>query len=96
MDLLRKKYSLLGPLRYVEKSLVFVFFGIILLWLFRDPKVIKGWGNLFPQGYVTDGTVSIFVAMILFFLPAENPFTYSSISNEPLPTIMKWEYVSGY
>lgn len=53
MNLLRKKYNLLGPMRYIEKSLIVVFISIVLLWLLRDPKVIKGWGNLFPDGYVT-------------------------------------------
>jgi hypothetical protein len=90
MNLLRKKYNLLGPIRYIEKNLICVFIGIVLLWLFRDPKVINGWGTVFPDGYVTDGTVAIFVAMLLFILPAENPFTYS-YKNGPLPCIMNWQ-----
>jgi hypothetical protein len=49
-ELLRKKYNLLGQLRYIEKNLIVVFVGIVLLWLFREPKVIPGWGNLFPTG----------------------------------------------
>jgi hypothetical protein len=93
MNLLRKKYDLLGPMRYIEKNLVLVFTGIVLLWLFRDPKVINGWGNLFSLGYVSDGTVAIFVAMLLFILPAENPFTYKS-KNGIIPTIMTWQVKS--
>lgn len=89
MNLLKKKYGLLGPVRFVEKTLIVVFISIVLLWLFRDPKVIKGWGNLFPEGFVTDGTVAIFIAVLLFILPAENPFTYSG--KKTIPTILNWQ-----
>lgn len=81
-------------MRYIEKNLMVIFLGTVFLWLFRDPKVIKGWGNLFPEGYVSDGTVAIFVAMLLFILPAENPFSYRS-KEGTIPTIMNWQVIIG-
>ncbi|KAI6236139.1 Solute carrier family 13 member 5 [Aphelenchoides besseyi] len=94
MNLLKKKYAMLGPLRYIEKNLMVVFVTIILLWLFRDPKVIPGWGGLFLQGYISDGTVAIVVSLLLFILPAENPFTYKSKTT--IPTIMNWSHMSKF
>jgi len=60
-------------------------------------QVVPGWGNFFPQGYVTDGTASILVAFLLFVLPAENPFRPASRVQQPrgtaeeYRTIMTWQ-----
>ncbi|KAI6200714.1 Solute carrier family 13 member 5 [Aphelenchoides besseyi] len=94
MNLLKKKYAMLGPLRYIEKNLMVLFVTIIILWLFRDPKVIPGWGGLFLEGYISDGTVAIVVSLLLFILPAENPFTYKF--NKSIPTIMNWSHMSKF
>ncbi|CAD5220776.1 unnamed protein product [Bursaphelenchus okinawaensis] len=90
-NLFRKKYNMLGPIRYVEKNLMVMFGLIVTLWLFRNPKVIPGWGNIFTAGYVSDGTVAMFVSLLLFFLPAENPFTYTG--TKKIPTIMNWKHM---
>ncbi|KAI6192931.1 Sodium/sulfate symporter family-containing protein [Aphelenchoides fujianensis] len=94
INLLRKKYGMLGPIRYIEKNLMVVFVVIVLLWLFRDPKVIWGWGNIFLDGYVSDGTVALVVCLALFIMPAENPFTYDS--KQRMPTIMNWSHMSKF
>ena len=35
--------------RYAEKLLVFMFVLLVLLWLFREPRFIKGWGVIFKE-----------------------------------------------
>lgn len=88
--MLRKKYEALGPLRYDEKNILVVFFVLILLWLFRAPRVIPGWGDLFKEGLVSDGTAAMGISLILFILPAENPFTERRRTGE-YRTIMSWK-----
>lgn len=45
----------------------------VLLWFFREPGFMPGWGGLFKDDFMDDGTVSIFMALTLFFLPEEKP-----------------------
>ena len=37
---------------FAEISNIAFFFVLITLWLTRDPGLFKGWGSLFPQGWV--------------------------------------------
>uniref|UniRef100_A0A915EB57 Methyltransferase type 11 domain-containing protein n=1 Tax=Ditylenchus dipsaci TaxID=166011 RepID=A0A915EB57_9BILA len=79
--MLRKKYETLGGISYEEK-------------VYLQPEFIPGWGGLFPEGMVTDGTAAMAVSILLFILPAENPIkvlTSSTISTKPIKTIMTWK-----
>lgn len=95
--MLHKKHDALGPITYEEKSILACFAFLILLWFTRQPEVVPGWGDFFPQGYVTDGTASILVAFLLFVLPAENPFRPASrvqsceTMETEYRTIMTWQ-----
>jgi sodium-dependent dicarboxylate transporter 2/3/5 len=67
----------LGPIKYEEKWVLFVFFSLAALWIFRKDlqlgfMKIPGWSNLltYPQ-LVDDGTVAILMAMILFMIPSK-------------------------
>jgi sodium-dependent dicarboxylate transporter 2/3/5 len=42
---LRSKYEDLGPVTFHEASVFVLFVLLIILWIFRSPKFIKGWGN---------------------------------------------------
>jgi len=60
-----------------EQKIVFVVFSLLaLLWIFRadiqlGSFTIPGWSGLFPEsGYINDGTVAIFMALVLFVIPA--------------------------
>ena len=62
-----------------EQKVVFVIFAILaVLWITRadiDFGVLKvpGWSNLFPNAaFINDGTVAIFIALILFFIPSKS------------------------
>ena len=66
----------LGPIRYEEKVLLVAFVALALLWFFRADislgfLTIPGWSNLFPYPkYFNDGTVAIFIALVLFLIPS--------------------------
>jgi len=74
----RKQYVALGRVNYEEK-VVFVLFLILAgLWIFRkgisiNSITLPGWSTLFKTpGFINDGTVAIFVSIILFIWPSRN------------------------
>lgn len=56
-----------------EYTVLVLFASLVLLWMTRDPKIICGWGCLFPEDYVTDGASAMFIATLLFVLPRNMP-----------------------
>ncbi len=73
----------LGPLSAEEISISICFFILILLWLFRDPKIIPGWGGFFkttkfsdPNATVTvgDASAAILMVVVVFSLPTKYNF----------------------
>lgn len=73
-----KEYKALGKTTTEQKRVFYVFVLLILLWLFRKELVIgnfhvPGWSQLFPNpAYLNDGTVAVFVAVLLFIIPSSN------------------------
>lgn len=75
-DHFRKAYADLGkPSR--EERIVFVLFLLLaLLWISRagitfNRFTLPGWSGLFKvPAYINDGTVAIFISLVLFILPA--------------------------
>ncbi|TMS37742.1 hypothetical protein L596_004614 [Steinernema carpocapsae] len=88
-DMLRAKYDRLGRMKFKEILVASVFFILVLLWFFRQPKVIPGWSEWFIKDYVTDGTSAMFAAILLFVLPSENPFKLKEDGKEVKP-LMDW------
>ncbi|MCG8573999.1 MAG: SLC13 family permease [Flavobacteriales bacterium] len=74
---IKQSYRDLGKVTFEEKVLIVAFVSMALLWFFRaDIQIgqfrIPGWSNLFPEpGYFNDGTVAIFIAIILFLIPSK-------------------------
>lgn len=70
-------YQRLGKMTYEEKVVSFIFCLTAVLWFTREDIdlglfVIKGWSNLFPfKNFLSDSTVAIFMAVILFLIPAK-------------------------
>lgn len=66
-----------GKITYQERVVLIVFTLLTLLWLFRadlDLGTFKlpGWASLFPENkFINDGTVAIFMAIILFLIPSK-------------------------
>lgn len=43
---------------------------------------MPGIGDLFPNDFYTDSTSAMIIAILLFLLPAENPFTKRTTTND--------------
>ena len=75
-DLFQRQYQQLGPMRREEKTVLAAFVLMAVLWICRadiDLGIVRlpGYAGLFPcPDYINDGTVAIFVAVVLFALPA--------------------------
>lgn len=73
----RKQLTEMGPMSYEEKVVLTGFILVAVLWLFRSELVIgqviiPGWSSLFEhESYINDGTVAIFIAVLLFIIPAK-------------------------
>jgi len=77
-ELLKKEYAQLGRSSYEEKIVMISFTALAMLWIFRldisaGNWVIPGWSRLlnYPT-YINDGTVAIFIAVLLFVIPSKN------------------------
>jgi sodium-dependent dicarboxylate transporter 2/3/5 len=72
----RKAYHKLGPSSREERTVFVLFLLLALLWITRagisfNGFSIPGWAQLFKTpAYINDGTVAIFVSILLFIVPA--------------------------
>lgn len=75
-DHFRKQYSQLGKASREERSVFFLFIVLALLWIFRagitfEGFTIPGWSHIFGSpAFLNDGTVAMFISILLFILPA--------------------------
>jgi sodium-dependent dicarboxylate transporter 2/3/5 len=73
----KKEYALLGKPKPEEKIVLFLFVLLAFLWIFREGFHIQsvnipGWAELLnTPSYINDGTVAIFIALILFVIPSK-------------------------
>ncbi len=78
-EIVEKEYKRLGSMSFEEKVVAAIFVTTAILWVFRKNLqlgfvTIPGWSNLIPNAkLIDDGTVALFMASILFFVPAKNP-----------------------
>ncbi|PNI46906.1 SLC13A2 isoform 1 [Pan troglodytes] len=75
---IQTEHRLLGPMTFAEKAISVLFVILVLLWFTREPGFFLGWGNLaFPnakgESMVSDGTVAIFISIIMFIIPSKFP-----------------------
>uniref|UniRef100_A0A8C8UPM8 Solute carrier family 13 (sodium-dependent citrate transporter), member 5 n=1 Tax=Peromyscus maniculatus bairdii TaxID=230844 RepID=A0A8C8UPM8_PERMB len=100
---LQEEHKKLGPLTYPEYNVLFCFVLLIILWFSRDPGFTPGWLSIAwvdgRTNYVTDATVAIFVAILLFIVPSQKPkFNFSSQTEEERkipfypPPLLDWKY----
>lgn len=84
----KKEYLQLGKPKTEEKIVLVLFIILALLWIFRSgfeiqSFVIPGWAQLFhTPAYINDGTVAIFISLLLFIIPS---------SSERGERLMNWE-----
>ncbi|XP_023795218.1 solute carrier family 13 member 5 isoform X1 [Cyanistes caeruleus] len=75
-NVLKEEMRKLGPVSYAELNVFLLFLLLVLLWFTRNPGFVKGWAaRLFSGGdkYITDSVPAMFVALLLFVLPAHKP-----------------------
>ena len=104
---LQKKYKELGPLNFHQIAVLTNFVFLILLWFFREPRFMPGWGEFFiseeedscgnktQSQIVDDATSSMLIVIILFILPSRLsfwPFT-SIASSRTSPALLDWRTV---
>ena len=81
LNKLQKQYHKLGKITFEEKVVLASFILLSILWITRSPINIKlengsikfgGWSSIFPHPeYFNDGTVAIFIGIILFLIPSK-------------------------
>ncbi|XP_077868542.1 Na(+)/citrate cotransporter-like [Saccoglossus kowalevskii] len=95
---IKEEYVKLGDWTYAEITVLVHFVCLALLWIFRDISGF-GWGNLFPEGYVTDSTPAITIAVVLFCVPSACPsfFCCRPVEDDDppgsKPSILNWPAV---
>ncbi|XP_046437439.1 solute carrier family 13 member 2-like [Daphnia pulex] len=97
-NLIRTKYQELGPTSFNEKTILFLFPVLVMLWMFRDPKFIAGWGSLFSKK-IGDSVPVLLIILILFILPIKPDFwCFRSAGSEnerpkASPAMLTWEFM---
>jgi sodium-dependent dicarboxylate transporter 2/3/5 len=72
----RSQYQALGKASPAQRRVLVLFLALVFLWIFRKELavgafVIPGWGGLLPSpAFANDGTVAIFIGLLLFCIPA--------------------------
>uniref|UniRef100_A0A3P8W7T5 Solute carrier family 13 member 5 n=1 Tax=Cynoglossus semilaevis TaxID=244447 RepID=A0A3P8W7T5_CYNSE len=89
-NVIREQHRMLGPMSFGEINVLALFILLVLLWFTRDPGFVDGWAtHIFNSSaeYVTDATVAIFIAVLLFVLPSKPPrLPHSTDATPPLLT----------
>ncbi|KAM9320842.1 solute carrier family 13 member 2 [Gastrophryne carolinensis] len=71
------EHKKLGPMTFAEICVLVLFILLVALWFTRDPGFVQGWAtisfNKDGKGYVTDATVAVFIALMMFLFPSEFP-----------------------
>ncbi|XP_035864667.1 solute carrier family 13 member 5-like [Sander lucioperca] len=102
-EVIRDEHRRLGPVSYGEFNVLALLILMVVLWFTRDPRFMGGWAtHAFNANaeYVTDATVALFVAVLLFVLPSEPPrflscwrntHTEPPVCRGPAPALLTWQ-----
>ncbi|MCP4704321.1 MAG: SLC13/DASS family transporter [candidate division Zixibacteria bacterium] len=75
-SIFKEEYRRLGKIGYEETVVLIAFISLAFLWLFRKninigDFTLPGWTSMMPvSGFIDDGTIAIFVALLLFIIPS--------------------------
>ena len=89
--LIRDKRLQLGRMSYNEIMIGLVFCVLVVLWFFRSPGFMDGWGDKIGSPGVNDGTPAILVGILLFLIPGNLGFKDAPGTREGLLTWSKVE-----
>ncbi|RXN07622.1 solute carrier family 13 member 5-like protein [Labeo rohita] len=103
-NVIREQHLQLGPMCFAELSVLALFSLLVALWFTRDPGFVTGWAtHTFntEAEYVTDATVAVFIALLLFILPSKPPRlcfwastgseTEPQLSSASSPALLSWK-----
>ncbi|XP_064840969.1 Na(+)/citrate cotransporter-like [Oncorhynchus masou masou] len=75
-NVIKEQHRQLGSMSFGELSVLGLFSCLVFLWFTRDPGFVAGWATYIFNAdaeYVTDATVALFIAVLLFVLPSKPP-----------------------
>merc|ERR1719187_1167235 len=79
--IIRKKYADLGRMTMHEAQVLILFILLVMLWFFKTPLFMPGWGDYFQQetargttASISNATPAIPMAILLFVLPQNYDF----------------------
>ncbi|XP_012251937.2 protein I'm not dead yet [Athalia rosae] len=81
-NVINQKYKELGPITWHESAVAGLFGIVILMWFFRKPGFMTGWPQLITDLGYKDSSSAIFVALMMFILPAKLDFL-KAFSKDP-------------
>ena len=96
-DTFMLQYAELGKMVREEKTVLFFFLVLALLWIFRSDIdtgffSIPGWAGIFSDpAWINDGTVAIAVGLLLFIIPAQHKG--QRIMDWPTAKKLPWDIV---
>jgi len=103
MKAIKKKYTELGRMTCHEIQVLVLFIILILLWFFKTPIFMPGWGDQFEvtskggsKISVKSATPAIFTVVMLFILPQNYnfwPFSDGGKAFKNSPALITWRLV---
>ncbi|KAI4483035.1 hypothetical protein M0804_008090 [Polistes exclamans] len=76
-NVVRTRYTNLGPVSFHEIGVATLFLMCIFLWIFRKPGFMRGWSEVITDIEIKDSTPVIFASILMFFIPKDPAFIYS-------------------
>ena len=103
MKAINKKYEELGKMSMHELQVMILFIILILLWFFKTPIFMPGWGDMFTgvtaagdNIAIAQATPAILICLLLFILPQNYNFWPCSSSGQPFkksPSLITWRLI---
>ncbi|XP_021438274.2 solute carrier family 13 member 5 isoform X1 [Oncorhynchus mykiss] len=103
-NVIKEQHRQLGSMSFGELSVLGLFSCLVVLWFTRDPGFVAGWATYIFNAdaeYVTDATVAVFIAVLLFVLPSKPPRfccrrsqsfdTEHQHPADPTPALLTWK-----
>lgn len=91
---LKNKYRALGPMNFHEIGVAILFFFVVMLWFFRDPRFIDGWAESLHGAEVGDSSAAMFIIFLLFIIPKKLDFSLGK--GEILYTLISTQQITEY
>ncbi|MFH0999759.1 MAG: SLC13 family permease [Bacteroidota bacterium] len=97
-QLLKEEYNALGKSSFEENIILIMFILLAIFWISRSSISfgnfdLIGWGHFFPNhDYINDGTVAIFMAMLLFIIPSKSKSNERLLNQDIIPKL-PWHIV---